>query len=150
MSDPGSTASLGRKGREVEWRAGVQTVLHVASSTGAQQLCVMEQWVEPGAGAPLHTHFEVEEVILVVEGEATFTADGELSPVGAGESIRLPAHGWHGFTNPGRGILHTVAVFAAPAPPVEYETEPGVVYTIGGTGEARHDAHRAIRAQPGG
>jgi mannose-6-phosphate isomerase-like protein (cupin superfamily) len=146
----GLSPSHGPKGQEVEWRAGVQTVLHVAASTGAEQLCVMEQWVDPGAGAPLHTHFEVEEVILVVEGEATFTADGEIRPVGAGDSIRLPAHGWHGFTNPGRGVLHTVAVFAAAAPPVEYETEPGVVYTIGGAGEVRRDAHRAIRTEPGG
>jgi quercetin dioxygenase-like cupin family protein len=103
----------------------------------------MEQWVEPGAGAPLHTHFEVEEAILVVEGEAAFTMDGRTRRVVAGESILLPAHTWHGFRNPGEAVLHTVAVFAAAVPPVEYETEPGVVYAIGGTSEVRRDAHRA-------
>jgi mannose-6-phosphate isomerase-like protein (cupin superfamily) len=106
----------------------------------------MEQWVEPGAGAPLHTHFDVEEVILVVEGESEFTVDGASSTVAAGESILLPARSWHGFRNPGEQALHTVAIFAAAAPPVEYETEPGIVYTIGGTeGGQRRDAHRAVR-----
>jgi len=132
----------------VEWRAGVRTRLHVAAATGASDLCVMEQWVEPGAGAPLHTHFDVEEAILVVEGEAGFTVDGESRRVAAGQSILLPAHSWHGFANAGGDLLHTVAIFAAAAPPVEYETEPGIVYTIGGTEAGRRrDAHRAVRGE---
>ena len=128
----------------VEWRAGVRTRLHAAASTGARQLCVLEQWCDPGAGAPLHTHFEVEELIAVVEGSAEFTVDGAVFAVGAGESILLAPHGWHAFRNVGDEVLHTLAVFAAAAPPVEYENEPGVVYTIGGSGGDRRDAHRAL------
>jgi len=129
----------------VEWRAGVRTVLHAAAATGAAQLCLMEQWAEPDAGAPTHTHFEVEEAILVIEGVADFWTDGEHRAVGTGEAILLPAESWHGFRNTGEGILHTVAVFPAAAPPVEYEKEPGVVYEIGGAGTVRRDAHRAVR-----
>jgi quercetin dioxygenase-like cupin family protein len=132
----------------VEWREGVRTRLHAAASTGAAQLCVIEQWAEPGAGAPLHTHFEVEEAILVAEGEAEFTVDGETRRVASGESMLFPAHSWHGFRNCGAGELHIVAVFAAAAPPVEYETEPGVVYAIGGVGDVRRDAHRAVGRRP--
>jgi quercetin dioxygenase-like cupin family protein len=109
----------------------------------------MEQWVEPGAGAPTHTHFEVEEVIVVVEGLADFWSDGEERRVPAGGSILLPAYSRHGFRNAGEGLLHTVAVFAAAAPPVEYENEPGVVYEIGGGGTERRDAHRAVRRRGG-
>jgi quercetin dioxygenase-like cupin family protein len=105
----------------------------------------MEQWSEPGAGAPTHTHFEVEEAILVVEGSAEFWLDGEHRPVNEGQAILLPAFSRHGFRNAGEGMLHTVAVFAAAAAPVEYENEPGVVYEIGGAGEVRRDAHRAVR-----
>ena len=36
----------------VEWREGVRTRLHAAASTGAAQLCVMEQWAEPGRRSP--------------------------------------------------------------------------------------------------
>jgi quercetin dioxygenase-like cupin family protein len=147
MTHPGEPVGAGPDPLEqsVEWRAGVRTVLHAAASTGAAQLCLMEQWSEPGAGAPTHTHFEVEEAILVVEGVAEFWSDGERRRVAAGESILLPPFSRHGFRNAGDGVLHTVAVFAAAAPPVEYENEPGIVYEIGGTGEARRDAHRALR-----
>jgi quercetin dioxygenase-like cupin family protein len=114
----------------VEWRRGVLTRLRAGASTGATQLCVIEQWCEPGAGAPAHTHFEVEEAIAVLEGEAEFRVDGDRRLVRAEEAIVLPPHSRHGFTNVGDGLLHTLAVFAAAEPPVEYEDEPGVVYTI--------------------
>ena len=49
----------------VAWRDGVETRLH---TQGATALCVIEQWCAPGAGAPTHTHFDVEEVIAVLDG----------------------------------------------------------------------------------
>ena len=110
----------------------------------------MEQWSDPGRGAPLHTHRGVEEVILVVEGSADFELDGAHRRVESGAAICLPADSWHGFTNVGSGILHTVAAFGAAAPPVEYAEEPGVVYAIGGDGGERRDAHRARDAQASG
>ena len=134
----------------VAWRAGVDTRLHVSVATGGAQLCVMEQWSQPGAGAPTHTHFEVEEVILVVAGEAEFWCDGETRLLGGGEAILLPPQSRHGFRNRGEGVLHTVAAFGAAAPPVEYENEPGVVYEIGGTGERRRDAHRTVKGRARG
>jgi quercetin dioxygenase-like cupin family protein len=132
-------------GETVEWRPGVRTRLHAGASTGAVQICVMEQWCDPGAGAPTHTHFEVEESITVLEGAAEFWVDSERSRVAAGETILLPPHSRHGFTNAGEGVLHTVAVFGAAAPPVEYEEEPGVVYEVSGVGAERRDPHRAVR-----
>jgi hypothetical protein len=69
--------------------------------------------------------------------------------VEAGETILLPAFSRHGFANAGDGVLRTLAVFGAAAPPVEYEDEPGVVYEVGGTGGVRRDAHRAIRRDRG-
>lgn len=129
----------------VEWRPGVRTRLHAAASTGATQLCVIEQWCDPGTGAPPHTHFGVEETITVLEGAAEFRVDGERSRVEAGETILLPAFSRHGFANTGKGVLHTLAVFAAAAPPVEYEDEPGVVYEVGGVRPDMRDPHRAVR-----
>ena len=41
---------------------------------GAAQLCMFEQWVAPGAGAPTHRH-TVEEVLTVISGEADMWID---------------------------------------------------------------------------
>src|SRR6059036_2579058 len=49
----------------VEWRPGVRTRLHASSAAEPASLCMIEQWCDPGLGAPTHTHFEVEEVIAI-------------------------------------------------------------------------------------
>ncbi len=53
------------------WRPGVETRMLVSASNGAAQLCIFEQWIAPGTGAPTHFH-PVEEVLTVREGEAEF------------------------------------------------------------------------------
>lgn len=35
-----------------QWRAGVESRMLVSAGSGARQLCIFEQWVAPGAGAP--------------------------------------------------------------------------------------------------
>jgi quercetin dioxygenase-like cupin family protein len=47
------------------WHEGVKTRMLVSARTGATQLCVFEQQVAPGAGAPTHRH-PVEEVLTVL------------------------------------------------------------------------------------
>ena len=134
----------------VEWRAGVRTLLHCGASTGGTQLCVIEQWCDPGQGAPLHTHHEVEEVLLFREGEAEVVLGDERRRVETGDAVRVPPHTWHSFENVGRGTLRVVGVFAAAAAPVEYAHEPGVVLEVGGVAAEMRDAHRAVRAAPPG
>ena len=129
----------------VEWRPGVRTRLHCGASTGAAQLCVIEQWCDPGHGAPLHTHHEIEEVLLVREGEATVVLGDERRRLAAGDSVRIAPHLWHGFENTGSGVLNVVGIFAAAAAPVEYAHEPGVVLEVGGVAPEMRDPHRAVR-----
>ena len=57
-----------RQARE-EWRPGVLTRMLCSAVTGARQLCLFEQWCEPGRGAPTHLH-AVEELLTVVAGAA--------------------------------------------------------------------------------
>src|SRR5262245_2758604 len=52
-----------------EWRAGVTTRMQISAVTGSAQLCIFQQWCEPGLGAPTHLH-AVEEVLTVLEGQA--------------------------------------------------------------------------------
>ena len=100
-----------RQSRE-EWRAGVMTRMRVSAVTGAVQLCVFEQWCEPGCGAPTHLH-AVEEVLTVLEGQAEFWIENKRETVTAGQSVIVPAGRRHGFRNIGATTLHVQATLAA-------------------------------------
>jgi mannose-6-phosphate isomerase-like protein (cupin superfamily) len=96
-----------------QWREGVRTRMLISASNGATQLCIFEQWVAPGLGAPTHRHI-VEEVLSVREGEAEMWIEAERVRVVAGQSLIVPAGRLHGFRNSGAGTLHLHAVLASP------------------------------------
>jgi quercetin dioxygenase-like cupin family protein len=95
-----------------QWRVGVETRMVVSAKSGAAQLCIFEQWVAPGAGAPTHSH-PVEEVLTVREGEAEMWMDEQRAVVTAGQSLIVPAGRKHGFRNSGTATLHIHAVLAS-------------------------------------
>jgi mannose-6-phosphate isomerase-like protein (cupin superfamily) len=96
-----------------EWRPGVQTRMLVSAMNGARQLCIFEQQVAPGTGAPTHSH-PVEEVLTVREGEADMWIGTDHVTVISGQSLLIPAGCLHGFRNSGQGTLHIHAVLASP------------------------------------
>lgn len=96
-----------------EWRTGVQTRMRVSAVTGSTQLCIFEQWCDPGCGAPTHLH-AVEEILTVLAGQAEVWLDGERSTLTAGQSLIVPAGRKHGFRNTGDVTLHVQATLAAP------------------------------------
>src|SRR5881392_802844 len=87
------------------WRQGVESRMVVSRVNGAAQLCIFEQWVAPGTGAPTHSH-PVEEVLTVREGEAEMWLNQERIVVSAGQSLIVPAGRKHGFRNSGTVTLH--------------------------------------------
>jgi mannose-6-phosphate isomerase-like protein (cupin superfamily) len=95
------------------WRPGVETRMLVSARTGAAQLCIFEQWIAPGNGAPTHSH-PVEEVLTVREGEAEMWMEDQRVIVSAGQSLMVPAGRMHGFRNSGSVTLHVHAVLASP------------------------------------
>lgn len=97
-----------------EWRPGVETRMLISAHTGARELCIFEQWVAPGTGAPTHAH-PVEEVLTVLSGEAEMWIDAEHAVLRAGQSLVIPARRRHGFRNIGSGTLHIHAVLASPS-----------------------------------
>jgi mannose-6-phosphate isomerase-like protein (cupin superfamily) len=96
-----------------EWRPGVETRMLISALTGAQQLCIFEQWVAPGKGTPPHSH-PVEEVLTVLSGEAAMWIEDRHAVLTVGQSLLVPAHKKHGFRNAGTVILHMHAVLASP------------------------------------
>ncbi len=96
-----------------EWRPGVLTRMRASAANGAVQLCIFEQWCEPGKGAPTHLH-AVEEVLAVLRGEAEIWVENETARVQAGQSVIVPAGRRHGFRNTGPDTLHVLATLASP------------------------------------
>ena len=95
------------------WRPGVETRMLISAENGATQICLFEQWIAPGAGAPTHSH-PVEEVLTVRDGEADVWVDDRRVLVRAGQSLLVPAGRRHGFRNSGTATLHIGAVLASP------------------------------------
>jgi quercetin dioxygenase-like cupin family protein len=95
------------------WRPGAETRMLVSAVNGAAQLCIFEQWVAPGIGAPTHSH-PVEEVLTVLAGEAEMWLDQQRVTVSAGQSLIVPAGRKHGYRNSGTVTLHLHAVLASP------------------------------------
>lgn len=108
------------------WREGVRTRMLVSARTGASALCIFEQWIAPGAGAPPHRH-PVEEILTVVSGVARVSVDDESARVAAGQSVTVAAGRRHAFQNVGDGTLHLRAVLASAVFETSYdEAEPPV------------------------
>ena len=68
--------------------------------------------VSPGGGPGLHRH-PYEEVFLVQEGTATFTAGEEVIEVKGGQVVVVPAGVAHKFVNSGTERLRQVDIHAS-------------------------------------
>jgi mannose-6-phosphate isomerase-like protein (cupin superfamily) len=66
---------------------------------------------EPGRGARLHKH-PYDEVIIVLEGRATFDDGANTRDVEAGDIVVVPAEQPHAFVNSGDGPLRQIDIHA--------------------------------------
>jgi mannose-6-phosphate isomerase-like protein (cupin superfamily) len=66
----------------------------------------------PGGGPKLHRH-PYEEVFIVQEGTATFTAGDETVEVKGGQGVVVPARVAHNFVNSGEERLRQVDMHAS-------------------------------------
>jgi mannose-6-phosphate isomerase-like protein (cupin superfamily) len=103
-----------------QWREGVMTLMRVSALVRSAQLCIFEQFCDPGLGAPIHLH-AVEEVLEVMEGEAEITLRGESLILRANKSVLIPAGARHGFRNIGSSILKVRATLASPIFEASYD-----------------------------
>jgi mannose-6-phosphate isomerase-like protein (cupin superfamily) len=108
-----------RQPRE-EWRAGVMTLMLASAANGSTQLCLFEQWCEPGHGAPTHLH-AVEEILQVLDGEADVWIGERHVTLASGQLILVPAGLKHGFSNSGADTLHIRSTLASPVFEAAYD-----------------------------
>ncbi|MBI2740865.1 MAG: cupin domain-containing protein [Rhodospirillales bacterium] len=83
--------------REIPWRPGYRNYVLAGEAQGvsvSSSLGVLEQ----GAGAPLHFHEEVDEVIVVLDGTLDLRIGDEHFMVGKDQTISIPARTPHAFT----------------------------------------------------
>ncbi|HZO45523.1 MAG TPA: cupin domain-containing protein [Xanthobacteraceae bacterium] len=114
-----TVVDLDQQPRE-EWRAGVLTRMRASAHNGAAQICMFEQWCEPGHGAPTHLH-AVEEVLHVLDGQADVWIDDQHVTLTGGQLTIVPAGRKHGFSNSGGGTLHITSTLAAPVFEAAYD-----------------------------
>lgn len=89
------------------------TILRTGAETGGA-FSVMEVSVSPGNGTPPHVHRRDDETFLVMDGEVTFSVDGQTIVRRAGEFLQAPKNVPHHYVNTGTTPARMV-VTAAPA-----------------------------------
>ena len=85
----------------------------VGQDLGGVGACVIFVDAAPGEGPRLHRHPYVE-LLIVLEGAATFSDGVSSSEVGAGEVAIVGADQPHGFVNSGRGRLRQIDIHLSP------------------------------------
>src|ERR1700758_4462235 len=85
----------------------------VGEKFGGVGACVIFVDAAPGEGPRLHRHPYIE-LLIVLEGTATFDDGTSTREVGAGEMVVVDAHQAHGFVNSGAGRLRQVDIHLSP------------------------------------
>ncbi|CAL9336658.1 hypothetical protein SUDANB1_00176 [Streptomyces sp. enrichment culture] len=90
---------------------GVATIPYVGKwNSGTAVITTGQTVFQPGTGLPLHSH-NVEESVLILEGEATAEIDGRLFDLEAGQATWVPAGTPHRFFNRGQDVLRIYWVY---------------------------------------
>jgi len=87
---------------EIPWRPGYRNFVLAGRDEGLA--CIAGYSViEPGAGAPLHVHKDVDEIFIVLEGALDLRLGDEQRLVEANHTIAIPAGVPHAFVAVGPG-----------------------------------------------
>jgi quercetin dioxygenase-like cupin family protein len=87
-----------QQGRTVSLVGDVYHILATGEDTNGKY-ALIESLVGPGGGPPLHVHSREEEGFYILEGEITFTVNGERVVATAGMFANMPVGTPHSFKN---------------------------------------------------
>jgi mannose-6-phosphate isomerase-like protein (cupin superfamily) len=107
---------------ELPWSVIARELVGADHGSG---LCVIFVDAEPGRGPSLHTH-PYEEVLIILEGQATLHDGDGKRDVRAGDVVLIPAGHPHGFVNSGDVRLRQIDIHVSPSFSTEWleEGEP--------------------------
>ena len=94
---------VARESEPIWYGNGLFEFLVPSDATGGK-ITVFRATMPEGFSPPRHIHTREDEVFLVLEGEARFDLDGELTVAGPGTSVFMP-----------RGVPHTFRVLSPAA-----------------------------------
>ncbi|MEU3938008.1 cupin domain-containing protein [Streptomyces sp. NPDC029044] len=90
---------------------GVTTIPYVGKwNSGTAVITTGQTVFQPGTGLPVHSH-NVEESVLILEGEATAEIDGRLFDLEVGQATWVPAGIPHRFFNRGQDVMRIYWVY---------------------------------------
>ena len=84
---------------------------HQTIASGADQLKHLEFWMQtldPGTETPVHYH-ECEEVIVILRGSGSLSADDEVTEFGPGTTLVVPPKVIHQLINSGAEEMFLIA-----------------------------------------
>src|SRR3989440_2841889 len=106
------TVRIAAQGRTVAVVGDVYRFLATGEDTNGKY-ALWEAIVPPGGGPPPHVHSREEEGFYVLEGEITFTVNGERVVAAAGAFANMPVGTPHSFKNesgkPARMLISVAA-----------------------------------------
>jgi mannose-6-phosphate isomerase-like protein (cupin superfamily) len=68
----------------------------------------------------MHSHRNIEEVIVILDGEGEAWVDGDRATFKKGDAVLFPANSRHQVRNTGDIPLRTASIFSAPTKPEDY------------------------------
>ena len=130
MSHP-PTINTPPQGRTIAVVGDVYRFLATGEETNGKY-ALFEALVPPGGGPPPHVHSREEEGFYVLEGEITFTVNGERVVAKAGTFANMPVGTPHSFKNEGDRPARML-ISVAPAGLEQMFFEVGVPLAEGAT-----------------
>jgi mannose-6-phosphate isomerase-like protein (cupin superfamily) len=87
---------------------GIHIRIMVPADATDGALSIFEDHNEPGAGPPLHVHYDADEIFTVVSGAYKFICGESVIEAGAGDVVLVPRGAPHTFLNAGSGPGHLI------------------------------------------
>jgi quercetin dioxygenase-like cupin family protein len=97
---------------------------HVKASADVtgQAYTLTEAVLPPGRGAPPHMHGEHEEAFYVLEGQMSFSVEGDVIEASAGDFVLVPRGLRHAFDIEGSKPARYLCIFSPPITDRERES----------------------------
>jgi mannose-6-phosphate isomerase-like protein (cupin superfamily) len=90
---------------------GERMRVRIGSDATGGRLTLLENVVSPGAAAPMHFHYDADELFIVLEGQFRVTTETEQIDAGPGAAVFAPRGSAHAFVNVGIAEARLLSVF---------------------------------------